>query len=83
MSPDKHLCKLSSTNYSTWSVRMQDYVVIKNCFAAIEFELNDDGAFGGSPTANNINSTSSKLALSYIKSNCDDRWVRRLALPTV
>ena len=53
MSPDKHFDKLSSTNYATWSVRMQDYLVIKDCLAAIEFELNDDGAFGGSPNANN------------------------------
>ena len=83
MSPDKHFDKLSSTNYATWSVRMQDYLVIKDCFAAIEFELNDDGAFGGSPAANNAKIASSKLALSYIKSNCDDRWVRRLAVPTV
>ena len=81
--PDKHFDKLSSTNYATWSVSMLDYRVIKDCFAAIEYELNGDGAFGGSPAANIAEIASSKLALSYMMSNCDDRWVRRLVVPPV
>ena len=83
MSPDKHFDRLSSTNYATWSVRMLDYLVIKDCSAAIDYVLNDDGVFGGTPAANNAKIATSKLALSYIKSNCDDRWVRRLAIATV
>ena len=55
MSPDKHYNKLSSTNYVTWPVRMQ-YHIIKQCYVAIEFEVDDDGNFTIvlMPAANNL-----------------------------
>ena len=83
MLPDKLFGNLSSTNYATWSVRMQDYLVIKDCFLAIEYESNDDGNFAATPTADNAKIASSELAVLYLNSSCNDQWVWCLAVPTV